>query len=110
NLKGKEIGVPFTRLCCWMKSGPGIVGQIGYEKKLEFTVIGDTVNLASRIEYLNKELGKDILISESKYKQAKDHFNFVELPPVWIRGKEKPQDVYAVLGWKDDQDCPKSLE
>ncbi len=110
NRQGKEIGRPFTRFGCGVNSGPVIVGQIGSEKKLEFTVIGDTVNLASRVEYLNKEFGTDILISESTYLQGKDHFNFVKLPPVWIRGKEKPQIVYAVLGWKDDQDCPKSLE
>lgn len=50
-------------------------------------MIGDAVNLASRIEYLNKEFGTDILISENSYEQVKGIYKLVAMPSVEIRGK-----------------------
>jgi adenylate cyclase len=77
-------------------SGPAIVGTIGSSRRMEYTAIGDTVNVASRLQTATKELGANILISEHTYYGAKGAFAFRNMGTVMIRGREEPLTVYAL--------------
>jgi adenylate cyclase len=76
---------------------------------MEYTVIGDPVNLASRTEALNKPLGTDILITESTWELVGDKFVTEEMPPVTVKGKEKPVRLFAVIKLKGVGGQPESL-
>jgi adenylate cyclase len=77
-------------------SGPAIVGSIGSPQRLEFTAIGNTVNIASRVEGLTKATGRPLLVTAAVRDRSGDPFSFEELPPQEVRGIDGRLPIFAV--------------
>lgn len=84
-----------------INSGPMVVGNMGSASLFDYTVIGDNVNLGSRLEGLNKQYGTNIIVSEFTYRHVKDEFKFRELDLVQVKGKEKAVKIYELLRKED---------
>ena len=87
-----------------------VSGNIGSPKRMDYTVIGDGVNLAARIESACKQYGAHILISEITYKAVKATYRTRQVDYVIVKGKTEPVGVFEVLDFHDDDSYPNMIE
>lgn len=90
------------RIGIGIHSGEAISGNIGHARRMEFTVIGDDVNLASRLEGTTKLYGCDIAISGSTYQCCGDMLWVRELDMVRVKGRHQPVSIYELVGLRTD--------
>jgi len=96
NAQQRKLGKPEFKIGVGINYGVVTVGNIGTEKKMDYTIIGDMVNLASRMEGLTKKYHQPLLISESLHQKVKDEVDCRLIDTVAVKGKTKGVKIYTV--------------
>jgi adenylate cyclase len=104
DIMGLRKDLPRINVRMGIATGDVTVGSIGSEYSKGYTVIGDTVNLASRLEHVNKEYGTQLLISEETWKMAHEAIEARELDCIQVAGKSEPVRIFELLDRKGQLD------
>jgi adenylate cyclase len=101
--EAKEAGRPFIPLNIGvgLNTGACVVGNMGSDIKLDYSVFGDSVNLASRLEGQSKEYGFPIIVGSKTALAVRDRFAILELDFIMVKGKKEPEVIYAIAGRED---------
>ncbi len=99
---------PRIRFRIGLASGDVVIGNIGSDNFKGYTVMGDTVNLSSRLESGGKQYGVRILISEQTYQMAADAIDVREIDSIRVMGKTEPARVYELLGRRGSIDATRA--
>src|SRR5499427_255653 len=101
--EAREGGHPFLplKVGLGLNTGLGVVGNMGSDLKFNYSVMGDSVNLASRLEGQTKEYGFPIIVGSRTARAVTDHFALLELDFIMVKGKNEPEVIYAIAGRED---------
>ncbi len=100
----KEKGKPELWMRIGLYTGQAVVGNMGSRTRMDYTMMGDTVNTAARLEGVNKVYGIYTLIGETTREQAGDEFVTREIDSIHLVGKREPVTIYELLGYPEDVD------
>jgi adenylate cyclase len=102
-VEAQEAGRPFISLNVGvgLNTGTCVVGNMGSDMRFDYSVFGDSVNLASRLEGQSKEYGFPIIVGSNTALAAKDKFAILELDFIMVKGKNEPEVIYAIAGRED---------
>jgi adenylate cyclase len=99
-IDGGHVYIPLN-VGIGLNTGIGVVGNMGSDLKKNYSVLGDSVNLASRLEGQSKEYGFPIIVGSRTALAAKDKFAILELDFIMVKGKTEPEVIYAIAGRAD---------
>ncbi len=94
---GGHVYIPL-KVGIGLNTGTGVVGNMGSDLKFNYSALGDSVNLASRLEGQTKEYGFPIIVGSSTAMAVKDRFAIIELDFIMVKGKSEPEVIYAIAG------------
>src|SRR5262249_60201988 len=106
NVEFAAEGLAPFQLRVGLHVGEVVVGNPGQAERMEYTALGTTVNLAARLEGLNKDYGTSILVSEAVRDRVGNEFGFKPVASVIAKGMSKPTQVYELLASADEKKSP----
>ncbi|WP_353683248.1 CHASE2 domain-containing protein [Thermodesulfovibrio sp. 3907-1M] len=109
NKEFSEKSFPQIKIRIGIHTGDAIVGNIGSDRLFNYTVVGDTVNIASRLEGVNKFFKTNIVISEETYLKTSDIFLARQLGVITVKGRAKPIGIFEILGERRNSSPEKIL-